>query len=134
MSTTPRLDHILEVAVYVEDLDRSTAFYRDTLGFDVIDEDERLRALGVGGRQLLLLCKKGASANLPVGAHDADGRQHVAFAIRASDLEAWQTWLAERGVMLEETRRWARGGVSLYFRDPDGHLIEVATPGVWSVY
>ena len=43
-------------------------------------------------------------------------------------------WLAANGLAIEEEREWPRGGTSLYFRDPDGHLLEVATPGVWSIY
>ncbi len=35
---------------------------------------------------------------------------------------------------MEEKRAWELGGRSLYFRDLDRHLIEVATPGVWSIY
>jgi len=27
-----------------------------------------------------------------------------------------------------------RGGHSIYFRDPDGHLLELATPGLWAIY
>jgi catechol 2,3-dioxygenase-like lactoylglutathione lyase family enzyme len=130
----PRLDGLLEVSLYVEDMDRSAAFYRDLLGFEVVATHERLRALGAGGRQVLLLFERGASARLEKGAHDASGRQHLAFAVPAAELEAWTARLSERGVEVEETIRWPRGGTSVYFRDPDGHLIELATPGVWSVY
>ena len=134
MTNIPRIDGVLEVALYVNDLQASTAFYQRVFGFDIIASDERLQALGVGGRQVLLVCTRKASANLPLGAHDAYGRQHVAFAVPASDLESWETRLQQHAVTVEERRHWARGGVSLYFRDPDGHLIELATPGVWSIY
>jgi catechol 2,3-dioxygenase-like lactoylglutathione lyase family enzyme len=30
--------------------------------------------------------------------------------------------------------KWPRGGESLYFRDPDGLAVELATPGVWETY
>ncbi|MDQ3753396.1 MAG: glyoxalase, partial [Acidobacteriota bacterium] len=30
--------------------------------------------------------------------------------------------------------KWNRGGTSLYFRDPDNHLLELATPGLWAIY
>ena len=39
-----------------------------------------------------------------------------------------------KGIALEEKRNWELGGCSLYFRDPDRHLLELATPGVWSIY
>jgi hypothetical protein len=29
---------------------------------------------------------------------------------------------------------WPLGGHSLYFRDPDNHVVELATPGIWSIY
>jgi catechol 2,3-dioxygenase-like lactoylglutathione lyase family enzyme len=35
------------------------------------------------------------------------------------------------GIAIESRITWARGGTSLYFRDPDGHSLEVATPGLW---
>ncbi len=127
----PRVYGLLESALYVEDLERSAQFYQTVFGFELIDSGERLYALGVADRQILLLCKKRASANLPFGGHDGDGRLHLAFAIGAGEIEAWETWLQRHGVAIEEKRLWERGGWSLYFRDPDQHLVEVATPGVW---
>lgn len=130
----PLIDGILETALYVDDLQRSAEFYRDVLDLAVIDSGERLQALAVGSRQVLLLFRKGASTALPRTAHDGDGRLHVAFAISARELPAWEARLQERGIGVVERKVWSRGGISLYFRDPDGHLVELATPGVWSVY
>jgi integrase len=48
--------------------------------------------------------------------------------------DRWETHLASRGVVIEGRNDWERGGRSIYFRDPDGHLLELATPGLWSVY
>ena len=42
--------------------------------------------------------------------------------------------LESRGVEVVREVEWELGGRSLYFRDPDGHLLELATPGVWEVY
>ena len=66
--------------------------------------------------------------------HDGYGELHLAFAIPVEELAAWEARLMEHGVGIEQRRSWDRGGVSLYFRDPDRHLIELATPGVWTVY
>jgi len=49
-------------------------------------------------------------------------------------LSRWDSWLAENGIAIEERKEWERGGTSLYFRDPDRHLLEIATPGVWTIY
>jgi catechol 2,3-dioxygenase-like lactoylglutathione lyase family enzyme len=130
----PEITGLLEAALYVDDVPRSVQFFEDVLGLETIDADDRLTAMGVGGRQVLLVCRRGASKGLADTSHDAQGQQHVAFAVPAADMDAWESRLKEHGVAIERDRRWERGGRSLYFRDPDGHILELASPGVWSIY
>jgi catechol 2,3-dioxygenase-like lactoylglutathione lyase family enzyme len=130
----PRTEGILESSLYVTDVTRSARFYEKIFGFRVIsDFGDRGCAMEAGNRQVLLLFKKGASRDMQ-SSHDGDGELHLAFAIAAPELAAWEAWLAENGLALEEKRTWELGGTSLYFRDPDRHLLEVVTPGVWSIY
>ena len=130
----PRTNGILESSLYVSDVPRSVRFYEETLGFRVISEfGERGCAMQAGARQVLLLFKKGAS-RATQSPHDGDGELHVAFAISSDELANWESWLQTRGITVEEKRTWDLGGWSLYFRDPDRHLVELATPGTWSVY
>jgi hypothetical protein len=58
----------------------------------------------------------------------------MAFAISAEDLPDWEVTLREHSVAIESRVTWQRGGQSLYFRDPDGHCLELATPGLWQTY
>jgi catechol 2,3-dioxygenase-like lactoylglutathione lyase family enzyme len=130
----PKTDGILESSLYVSDLARSIRFYQEIFGFSVIsDFGERGCALHAGPSQVLLLFKKGASRATSTP-HDGDGELHLAFAIPTAELTSWELWLAEMKIPVEEKREWELGGRSLYFRDPDRHLLELATPGVWSVY
>lgn len=136
----PRVTAILETALYVDDLGRSICFYETVFGFPRLFADERMCAFDVAGCQVLLLFRRGASNQpsvLPGGAippHDAEGAIHFAFAIPPEELEAWRARLKECAVSVESEVRWHRGGVSVYFRDPDGHLGELATPGLWATY
>jgi len=130
----PKADGILESSLYVSDVPRSVRFYQQTFGFTVISEfGERGCAMHAGPRQVLLLFKKGASRTFS-SPHDGGGELHLAFAIAAAELAPWESWLQERGIAIEEKRTWEEGGHSLYFRDPDRHLLELVTPGTWSVY
>ncbi len=130
----PRTEGILESSLYVDDVPRSARFYEEIFGFRVIsDFGERGCAMEAGARQVLLLFNKSGSREFQTP-HYGDGELHVAFAIRAEDLKAWEEWLAGNGIAVEEKRAWPSGGQSIYFRDPDRHLVEVATPGVWSIY
>jgi catechol 2,3-dioxygenase-like lactoylglutathione lyase family enzyme len=130
----PKTDGILESSLYVTDLARSVSFYKKIFGFEIIsDFGERGCAMKAGNRHVLLLFKKRGSLNI-VSPHDGDGELHLAFAIAADELRSWEAWLAENKIAVEEKQTWKLGGHSLYFRDPDRHLLEVATPGVWSIY
>jgi catechol 2,3-dioxygenase-like lactoylglutathione lyase family enzyme len=135
----PKVQRILETALYCADLVRAVAFYRDVLGCVVLEEGERLSVLDAGG-SVLLLFRQGASANGvttpdgPIPPHDGSGPVHLALAVPRAELADWEATLAAAGVAIEVRRRWPRGGESLYFRDPDGHSVELATPGVWPTY
>jgi catechol 2,3-dioxygenase-like lactoylglutathione lyase family enzyme len=130
----PTVGGILESSLYVADVPRSIKFYEDIFAFRVIsDFGDRGCAMQAGERQVLLLFKKRGSLSMETP-HDGEGELHVAFAIAAADLANWEAWLAENGIAIEETKKWEAGGISLYFRDPDRHLLEIATPGVWSIY
>jgi catechol 2,3-dioxygenase-like lactoylglutathione lyase family enzyme len=139
--TRPALSGVLETALVVENVERATQFYCKLFGFDVLVQSERLCALDVKPKQVLLLFQRGGSLDdirlpggvLP-GGLDAQGRSHMAFAIEAEDLELWRGWLKQNTLAIESTVHWECGGTSLYFRDPDGNLLELATPGTWANY
>jgi catechol 2,3-dioxygenase-like lactoylglutathione lyase family enzyme len=133
----PRLSRILETSLYVADLERSKQFYMSTFGFEPYLEDHRMVALGVPGEGVLLLFRIGGSTQpspTPGGMipeHDGRGVQHLCFAIPLAGLEDWVGHLDRCGIPIESRIVWTHGGTSLYFRDPDGHSLEVATPGLW---
>ena len=136
----PALMGILETALYVDDMERARAFYDGLFGLETVFSDERMCAYDVGGRGLLLLFRRGESLRtieLPDGAippHDGQGPYHIAFSIGPDDIPFWEERLAALGIAIESRANWPRGGSSLYFRDPDGHLLELATPGLWKGY
>lgn len=136
----PRIAGLLETALYVDDMARAIAFYRDVLGLIPMIEAPRLTAFDAGRSGVLLVFRRGATLEDmadergTVPGHDGAGPLHMAFAIDAADLDGWRARLADHGVPIHSEMNWARGGVSLYFHDPDGHVLELATPGLWPNY
>ena len=136
----PKLNGLLETLVFVEDVSRSATFYEKVLGLKKVRGDENGYAFVVAPEQLLLMVKHGSTAEPrptpggivpPCG---ATGSMHLAFSTSESALNKWRHWLKDQRVEVLSEVVWPRGGRSLYFRDPDSHLIELATPGVWEVY
>jgi catechol 2,3-dioxygenase-like lactoylglutathione lyase family enzyme len=136
----PALNGVLETALYVDDLDRARRFYEEVLGLKPVFADQRLCAFEVAKSSMLLLFPRGKTLEtvvMPGGTippHDGHGPLHVAFAVSREDLPAWEERLAAHEVSIEGRTDWPRGGTSIYFRDPDGHLLELATPGLWPGY
>ena len=139
-AVAPKLDRVIETCLYVDDLGRSAAFYEDVLGLAPMTSDARFRAYDVGGKSVLLLFRRGATletVRMPGGTippHDGHGPLHIAFAVSADRLVAWEARLDRHGVAIEGRTEWSGGGKSVYFRDPDRHLVELATPGLWAIY
>jgi catechol 2,3-dioxygenase-like lactoylglutathione lyase family enzyme len=128
---------VLETSLYARGLARTAAFYRDLFGFKALVDSPRLVAFEIAERSVLLVFQAGATERDVVETggvipgHDGRGRLHLALSIKADDLGAWRRRLAEQGVEIVGEYRWPRGGTSLYMRDPDGALVELATPGLW---
>lgn len=142
-----RLDRFLETSLFVADPLESQRFYRDVLGLRLLASNSRIVALTADDGHVLLLFRKGGSTHpvetpggvIPAG--DADGQMHIAFAVSEDALQFWEERLSQLGIEIESKVDWSKvpwegypprsAGRSLYFRDPDGHSLELATPGVW---
>lgn len=133
-----RPTHIAETALYVDDLDRAISFYTSLFGCAILRHDERFGALRITEEQVLLIFRRGASsqptrlAGGVIPSHDGNGPLHVCFGIDAGEVGAWEQQLQAQGIALESRVHWPNDAVSLYFRDPDGHAVELATPGLWN--
>ncbi len=136
----PRVRRVFETALYVDDLNRAAEFYERVVGLRTLASDTRLIAMDAGEGTMLLLFHRGATSSgapAPGGGippHDGRGPIHFALAVDTADLGTWRRHLGAEGIEIESEVTWSRGGTSLYFRDPDGHSVELATPGVWEVY
>ena len=135
-----KINGIVETALHVVDVTRSAEFYQRLFGLERIAGDDRFCAFAIPGNAVLLLFKKGGayeSVPTPGGMippHDGSGRMHFAFKISADSVKACERELAAQNIPIESTVHWPRGGMSLYFRDPDEHLVELITPGCWENY
>jgi len=136
----PKVTGILETGLDVDDLGRSVDFYHRILGFEIIERSERLCAFSVAGRDVLILFQREESAKAveiaggKIPPHGSTGPIHFAFAIDPGELPQWEKLLAANAIPIESRVHWERGGTSIYFRDRDQHLLELATPGIWSIY
>ncbi len=125
---------ILETSLYAENLDAMQKFYCDIIGLELFSRVEGRHVFLRCGQGMLLIFnpERTQQANGSVPGHGTHGAGHVAFAIPAHELEKWRGHLQRNHVEIEKEITWPTGGHSLYFRDPAGHSIELATPQTWN--
>lgn len=124
---------ILETCLYVDDLDAAEKFYQDVMGLEFYAKQEgRHVFFRCGTTMFLLFDPKGTSdPSLPFGGHGSHGPGHAAFEIGEDEIAAWRDYLTSCGVPIDSETDWPSGGHSLYFRDPAGNILEVATRSTW---
>ena len=130
----PAPGRILETVLYVDDLDAAQRFYVDVLGLDLHSRKAGTFCFFRHHQAMLLLFDpQRASANKDIPAHGAHGAGHVCFAVPEPALAGWRQRLEAAGVAVERVVDWPQGGRSLYFRDPAGNSLELATPRIWGL-
>ena len=128
-----RLLGLHHVTAICRDLERTIAFYRDVLGLGIAhdapsddDPDARHVWFDGGDGTFVSFMEYARMADGVVGT----GSTHH-FALRVDSVEeqeAWRDYLRERGVACTDVLD--RGAFrSIYVRDPDGHVVEIATRG-----
>jgi lactoylglutathione lyase len=123
-SPKPVLNHI---AVYVTNLQTSTAFYRDVIGLDTIPEpfhDGKHTWFAIGEKSHLHVI---AGASAPTS-HDKNN--HLCFSVPS--VETFTVHLSKAGVSYEDwtgkpqsIQTRVDGVKQIYFKDPDGYWIEI---------
>jgi catechol 2,3-dioxygenase-like lactoylglutathione lyase family enzyme len=133
------LHGVLETSLYISDLDRAVKFYREVLGLRLIEDKYfvggRGAALQVGtGPSVLLLFR--AEVTRQGGmllAHGTTGAGHVAFRIELEEIPAWRERLRAHGIPIEQEFAFGDNPPSIYFRDPDGNVLELAVESIWAL-
>jgi catechol 2,3-dioxygenase-like lactoylglutathione lyase family enzyme len=122
---------ISELALWVRDLDRSVAFYRDRLGFELVDLDPGHNAFLKSGDFLLVLFVRG-NPGTPLGeeylARTGGPRgevYHVAFEVDPARLDSFCAELRQQGLELKGPVEFATGRRSYFLEDLDEHYIEL---------
>jgi catechol 2,3-dioxygenase-like lactoylglutathione lyase family enzyme len=122
---------ISELALWVRDLDRSVAFYRVHLGFELTDLDPGHNAFLKSGDFLLVLFVRG-SPGTPLGeeylARTGGPRgevYHVAFEVDPARLDGFSAGLRDHGLELKGPVEFASGRRSYFLEDLDEHYIEL---------
>jgi catechol 2,3-dioxygenase-like lactoylglutathione lyase family enzyme len=126
-----RITGIHHITLLVADVQRSLAFYRNVLGMRLVeqtvnDDDRSARhfIFGDADGQPLVTCLE--YPDLDEGKVGRGSTHHFALAVESEEeLAAWRSYLTEKGVpttdVLDRT-----GAKSIYLRDPDGHIVEIA--------
>lgn len=127
------INAVLETCLYASDLEAAERFYRDVLGLRFLSRVEGRHVFFRCGAGVFLVFNPDATAVPGFPPHGAHGPGHVAFRIPASEFDVWRERLRGHAVPIEAEVDWPRGGHSIYFRDPAGNSVELASTDIWGL-
>ena len=118
------------IILFVEDLQRSKVFYHEILGLDVEFEDDESVGFKVQGLAFIVLQVDRARVQLLGEPTATPGRGATAFLTTfTEDVDALHANLVERHIQFFQRPTDQPWGVrTAYFKDPDGHVWEIAQP------
>jgi catechol 2,3-dioxygenase-like lactoylglutathione lyase family enzyme/ribosome-associated toxin RatA of RatAB toxin-antitoxin module len=123
-----RISEIDHIVLTVKDIERTCEFYRRVMGMEVITFGENRKALKFGGRKINL--HVAGNSYSPMAENPLPGSADMCFIVHLTPEEVIKE-LKSKGVAAElgpVERAGAEGRISsVYFRDPDGNLIELAS-------
>lgn len=104
--------------IYVADLERSTTFYRDRLGLELVLDQGGCRIFAVAGAAYLGICRRSDRPPAPGG---------TIVTLVVDDVDGWHERLSAAGVTFDHPprRNDAYGIYHTFARDPDGYLVEI---------
>jgi catechol 2,3-dioxygenase-like lactoylglutathione lyase family enzyme len=123
------------IAVLVHDYDEAIAWYRDALGFALLEDEDRgggkrwVRMAPIGNAQFSLLLARAATAAQAA----AVGNQHagrVGFFLHTDDFARDHARLGAAGARLEESPRHETYGTVVVFRDLYGNRWDLIGPRI----
>jgi catechol 2,3-dioxygenase-like lactoylglutathione lyase family enzyme len=131
---------VLETSLCVDDLAVAEHFYTTVLGLEKHSSQPERHVFFRCGAGILLLFNAAATVHPGhivngglIPQHGTTGAGHIALTIFESEIDAWRGKLTTAGVTIESEVSWPGGGYSLYFRDPAGNSLELATPKLWGL-
>ena len=129
---------VLESCLYAEELESIEPFYRDVIGLEFISRERGRHVFFRCGESVVLFfnpqhtsTQQSSIDGAVIPLHGAHGAGHLAFRIFGEELISWREHLMKYSIIIESEVSWPTGGQSIYFRDPAGNSIELATPGIW---
>ena len=129
-----RLNRVLETCLYSKDLGRTKNFYANILDLVLYGEQENRHVffkMPDGAVLLFFNPDETSKEGQGLPSHFATGHQHLAFEIPKNDYQAWKERIERANIPIIQEQTWKNGVRSFYFRDPDGHLLEICEPGIW---
>jgi len=123
---------IKENCLYVKNLKRTLDFYHRKLGLILMSHVEgRHIFFRAGSSVLLCFLPEVTRAETKLPPHYAYGPQHLAFEVEAKEYDLWKKRLQDSSIKIVHEQYWKEERYSVYFNDPDGHLLEIVPTGVW---